>query len=80
MAVYSVLNTNISHGSMDSLNPAWMSFTRRGKCVPIKMLLCIIFNILSKSACLGKYLCTKLLLFPCIGISGEFAGIPFLVS
>ena len=34
--------------------PACISFTVTGKCVPFKTFLCIIFNILSISACLVK--------------------------
>ena len=36
------------------------SFTPTGKCVPFDTFLCTVINNLSKSACLGKYLCTKL--------------------
>ena len=39
--------------------PTWTSFSVTGKCIPFNTFLCIIFNVLSKSSCLGKHLCTK---------------------
>ena len=49
----------------------WSSFTVTNKHVPFNTFLCIILNILSKSACLGKYLCTKFLLSTCVCNSGD---------
>ena len=37
-----------------------LSFTVTGKCIPLRTFLCIIFNILSISACFGKNFCTSL--------------------
>ena len=45
--------------------PAWISFTVTGKFVPFYTSLCTVFNILSTSACLGKYLSTKFLQLTC---------------
>ena len=49
----------------------WISFMVKGKCIPFNTYLCIIFNILSKSACLGKNLCTKFLLSTCVHTLGD---------
>ena len=51
--------------------PAWVSFTVTGKCVSFNTFIYIIFNMSSKSACLGKYLCPKFLLFACMCSLGD---------
>ena len=42
--------------------PASISFTATGRCVHFRTFLCTIFKILSKSACFGNKICTRLLI------------------
>ena len=57
--------------------PVWISFTVVGMSVPFNTFLCIIFNPLYKSACLGKYLCINDLPSTCACNLGDSCRYPF---
>ena len=76
MAIYYALNTNKHSWNIDCLHI--LSETVTGRCVPFNTFLHIILDILSMSACLGKYLCTKFLLLTCVCNTGDYCRYFFL--
>ena len=68
--------TSLKYGLFECL--ALISFPLAGKFVLLNTFLVIIFNISYKSACSGKYLCTKFLLSTSVCNSGDSCRYFFL--